>query len=237
MGNLLKSLLLTIVLLSLCTACMPNTQKITELLKQKYGVEFEVQKIGNRLATDKWDTMTAFCYPKERKEILFEAVMNADGELISDDYYVTLLEYEAKERIEERYHKGGIDATVNVSISHLSEDIDEMINLEQLLSQNPTLSLTFTTVMRSGANMRTVYETTVSLLEEYYSGNPQMALGTTIWTYDVQSYQKCAEEMNRVPYLGKTALEKNNPISVINVSKVDGKINISFDVFKEKVQG
>lgn len=220
------------------TACMKkldsnNAEEVANLLGQKYGIEFEVKSIGNRLASDKADTVTAYCYPKNNKQVIFEAVMNVERELVSDDYPVRLLEIAAKEKIEAEFSEKGIEATVAVSIARLpsSENLLDA-NLADIISENPELSLTFTTVLCDGAEARKTYDTVIALLEELYSGNPKMSLGTTIWKYSNDAYSKCSDEMNSIPDISKTVLEQYDPVSRVNVALVEGEINTDYEKFE-----
>ena len=106
-------------------ACKLNdADELANLLEKKYGVEFVVKSIGNRLADGETYTVKAFCYPKNNDKVVFEAVMGAGRELISDTYPVRLLEIEAKERIDRKFSENGIKAIADVSISRLPESID-----------------------------------------------------------------------------------------------------------------
>lgn len=211
-----------------------NAQEIVNLLNQKYGIEFEVISIGNRLASDKADTVTAYCRPKNNVKVIFEAVMNVDRKLVSDDYPIRLLEVEVKEIIERRFSEYDIKATVDVSIARLPNEKNLLgVDFRDIISEYPNLSLTFTTVMCDGADSRKTYDTVVALLEEFYSGSPKMSIGTTIWKYSNDTYNACSNEMNRVPDISKTALEQYDPISKVNIALVQGKINTDYDKFEK----
>ncbi len=212
-----------------------NAEEITNLLKQKYGIEFVVKSIGNRNAGNMWSTVTAFCYPENNPKVIFEAVMNVDKELVSDEYPVRLLEIEAKDIIEKEFSENNITATVNVSISRVSDLPDILnMNLEQVIFASPKLGITFKTVVCEGADTKSMYETTAKLLKRFYNGNPEMIVGTTIWKYDKEAYEKCASELNSIPRIGNTALQKHGPLSTVNVAINTGEINIGFEDFSEK---
>ena len=241
MKNALRKVVLVIMAAALSmsfTACMKNldsnnAEEVANLLGQKYGIEFEVKSIGNRLASDKADTVTAYCYPKNNAKVIFEAVMNVERELVSDDYPVRLLEIAAKEKIEAEFSEKSIEATVAVSIARLlsNENLFDA-NLADIISENPELSLTFTTVLCDGADARKTYDTVIALLEELYSGNPKMSIGTTIWKYSNDAYSKCSDEMNSIPDISKTVLEQYDPISRVNVALVEGEINTDYEKFE-----
>lgn len=242
MKNVLRKVVIIIMAAALSmsfTACMRyldrnNAEEVAKLLGQKYGIEFEVQSIGNRLASDKADTVTAYCYPKNNAKVIFEAVMNVERELVSDDYPVRLLEVAAKEKIEAEFSGKGIEATVAVSVARLpiTENLLDA-NLTDIISANPELSLTFTTVLCESADARETYDAVVALLEELYSGNPNMSLGTMIWKYSNDAYSKCSNEMNSIPDISKTVLEQYKPISKVNIAIVNGEINTTYETFED----
>lgn len=242
MKNVLRKVVIIIMAAALSmsfTACMryldrSNAEKVAKLLGQKYGIEFEVQSLRNRLASDKANTVTAYCYPKNNAKVIFEAVMNVERELVSDDYPVRLLEVAAKEKIEAEFSGKGIEATVAVSIACLpiTENLLDA-NLTDIISAYPELSLTFTTVLCEPADARETYDAVVALLEELYSGNPNMSLGTTIWKYSNDAYSKCSNEMNSIPDISKTVLEQYKPISKVNIAIVNGEINTTYETFED----
>lgn len=233
-------LFMTATILFCFTSCFYGFDKndardIEKLLEQKYGIEFEVTSIGNRLTNPSSNTVTAYCHPKNNDKVIFEAVMSTNKELVSDDYRKCLLETEAKDIIEERFSKNGIEATVDVSISRLiiSDDLSDK-NLAQVITDCPTISLTFTTVISDKADLNSTYEVTKEILYEFYSGNTEMLLGTSIWRYDEKAYKQCTSEMNNIPTIAKTALEDYNPISNVNLAIRNGKINKNLEEFSKE---
>lgn len=219
------------------TACInklnvDNAESIKKLLNQKYGIEFEVKSIGNRLADGELDTVKAYCYPKNNDKVIFDAVMNIKNELVFDDYLVRLLETEAKEVIESRMAEVGIKATVAVSVSHIDNELQSTdLNLKDIIAEHPELSLTFSTVLCENVNAEDLYNVVADILNGFYSGNPNMMLGTTIWKYTETACNKCSEDVNSVSRISKTLLEKYDPISQVNIAIVYGTINKSLEEF------
>lgn len=222
------------------TACIRNldsnnAEEVANLLGQKYGIEFGVKSIGNRLASDKADTVTAYCYPKNNEKVIFEAVMNAEHKLVADDYLVRVLEVEAKEIIENKFTENGIKATALVSVFHLSSLVSLVdTELANVIRECPDLSLTFATVLCEDADREKTYSIIVALLVGFYSNNRKMLLGTTIWKYPEKVYNDCAKEINSLLHISKTVLEQYNPISKVNVAIVDGVLNKSFEEFAKE---
>ncbi len=221
------------------TACMRNLDvknagEIADLLKQKYGVEFAVKSIGDRLSSGNGATVTAYCYPKDNNSILFEAKMHVSGELVSDNYLAAVLEEEARKLIETAYEENGITAAADVTILRLPEDGGiQGKSLSQVVAANPSILLSFTTVMHEDCDAEAVYDTTTSILRSLYSGDQGMSLGTTIWKYGNDAYQECISVMQGVPHIDRTFLESKAPLSKINVAIKDGQVTIDRETFLE----
>lgn len=213
---------------------LDNAYEIAELLNKKYEAVFDVKAIGNRLASDRVDKVKAYCCPKDNEDLLFEAVMNVERELVSDDYPACLVEAQAKEIIEKAFEGKGIRAFADVSVSRVPFD-ETMVGMKlcDVIGSFPTLSLTFTTIMCEGADARDAYDTVVSLLGEFYSGNPDMLLGTTIWKYNDEAYEECCRKAKSVPSINMTALEKQNPTAKVTVAFVNGAVNTDFEGFEK----
>lgn len=221
------------------TSCMrdldrTNSDEVADLLQTKYGTEFIVDSIGNRLASDRADTLTAYCHPKENEKVVFEAVMNTSRELVSDNYPKRLLEIKAKDRIEAEFSANGINANVSVSLSKLTVQIDpETADLDQVIKDNPALSLTFSTIVCNYNDASQIYAAVVSILQGLYSEDPEMQLGTTVWNLSESTYQNCADEMNKRPSVDKTFLESFDPLCHATISITDGLLNVSEEEFCE----
>ena len=221
------------------TSCMrdlnlANAKEVADLLQAKYGIEFVVDSIGNRLASDRADTLTAYCHPKENEKVVFEAVMSVSRELISDNYPKRLLEIEAKDRIETEFSRYGINANVSVSLSKLTVQIDpETASLDQIIKDNPALSLTFSTVVCNYYDASKLYDVVVSILEGLYSEDPEMQLGTMVWNLSESAYQNCADEMNKRHSVDKTFFESFDPLGCATLAINNGLINVSKEEFYE----
>ena len=82
-----------------------NAGDIERLLQEKYGIEFQVISIGNRLASPSMDTVTAYCSPKNNNRVVFEAKMNTNNELVSDNFPNRVIDVQAEDYIENYFHK------------------------------------------------------------------------------------------------------------------------------------
>lgn len=231
------SLFISFIFVISGTACMQeptrsDTRGIEELLAEKYNAEFEVVSIENNSNDFPDDNILAYCCPKDNKRAVFEAVISPDNKLVSDSYYKTMLEAEARGIIEERFLSSGIEVTTEVNISRLSEDYDlSGKSLSQVISDCPTISLTFITILDNKARSDVVYDTASTLLNEFYNGSSEMFLSMPIWRYYKSDYEKCASGMNNTLPATKNYFENNHPLSKVSLSIIDGEIDKGLDDF------
>ena len=101
-----------------------NAGDIERLLQEKYGIEFQVISIGNRLASPSMDTVTAYCSPKNNNRVVFEAKMNVASELVSDDFIERYIDVQAEEQLEKFFQNFGMETTVKVDIYPIPDAID-----------------------------------------------------------------------------------------------------------------
>ncbi len=211
-----------------------NANEICELLQKKYNTEFEVISIGNRLASENARTVTAYCRPKNDADVVFEVKANADRELVYDDYYISVLETAEKRRIESACREAGVEAAVSFIISSVDRNsITESIQLEELVSRNDGIYLTFSTIVSDCGKPEELYDTLYKFLDEYHSYGARVGTGTTVWKLEADAYDKCLEEMRKKPVITSNFLKSLNPSSSSNIAIVDGKVNNSKENFLE----
>ena len=209
-----------------------NAREICELLQKKYNIEFEVISIGDRLASEGVQIVTAYCRPKNDVNVVFEAKANINGELVFDDYYISVLEAKEKNKIESACKKIGVETTVYFSVSAIDRNsVNENIQIEELISQNPRVYLTFSTVVNKCENPGELYDTLCSALSKYYGHSLQIGIGTTVWQLEQDMYNKCLEEMATKPNVTSNYLTSLNPLNSANIAIVEGKVNISREEF------
>ena len=108
-------ILMTASLMSLigCTQINDDTSsKITCLLEEKYGEEFLVSQIGNRLDTD---SVTAYCRAAGNATLPFTVIMTRGGDL-DDDYVQRYFGRQVESVIQEKFRERSIDTASVVTI-------------------------------------------------------------------------------------------------------------------------
>lgn len=212
-----------------------NAEEVAGLLQEKYAAEFVVDSIGNRLASDRADNLTAYCHPKDDPDVVFEAKMNVDRELIYDDYPESILENELREYIVGAFGARGVKAGASVSAAKMQKPAELLYpDFKTVISENPEMYVTFSTVVGSDADPEKTYDAVCEILNDLYSGNEKMGLGTTIRIIDEAKLDECISKMNSLPYVSKTFFNQFDPLGSINVAMVNGEISISkSDFIKE----
>lgn len=240
MKKIFKKLVLIIMASTLAvglTSCgNSHAQDAKKALKEKYGIEFTVTFVMDGMSSD--STMAGkyrvYCHPKDDESVQFEAIMSKSGSLISDKYLCSLFAKEADDIINQYYAEKGIKATAESLITGVPQSAEICgKQLNQVISEYPTISLVFSTVVCEGVDPRFLYDSVVELLNSFYSGNPEMGLGTMIWKYDENSYEECVAEFDKYAFTNSTTLEQHNPISNISIAIRDGELATSYEEFIE----
>src|SRR4051794_25257278 len=86
---------------------------VEELLEEKYNQKFVPTAIGERYGTANNDTVTTILHPKGKEELVFEAVMNKDRELIADTYISRLISASINDMLKSGLEPQGIESETN----------------------------------------------------------------------------------------------------------------------------
>lgn len=109
-------LIMALSLLSLagCNEINEDTgKKVSQLLEEKYGEVFVIEKIGNRLNTN---SVTTYCRSEKRNDVIFEATMDVSSESISDNYINRIIGKELETLIVSTLSNNGVNVQPYVSI-------------------------------------------------------------------------------------------------------------------------
>ncbi len=211
-----------------------NAGDIEKLLQEKYGAEFQVISIGNRLASPGMDTVTAYCRLKSDSRVVFEAQMNVSNQLVTDNFVKRVVEVQAEKKLEEYFSREGIQAAVYATVFPVPEDVDyRNADYYQILKDTPEVSFTFKTVVSESKNDNKLYNAITNALTNYYQLNNSIKCGTTAWNISADQYDECVEKMRKGSYPPKTFFEKYSPIGTATVAIVDGKVNLESSDFRQ----
>ena len=90
-----------------------QAKQVEQALEARYGDEFKVTRIGNRLGSGEPDTAEAYCHPVANPDIVFRARIDIDGNLLSEGYIGATLRNQMKEYLMQSFEADGMEVQIN----------------------------------------------------------------------------------------------------------------------------
>ena len=90
-----------------------QARQVEQALEARYGEEFKVTRIGNRLGSGEPDTVEAYCHPVANPDIVFRARIDIDGNLLSEGYIGATLRNQMKEYLMQSFEADGMEVQIN----------------------------------------------------------------------------------------------------------------------------
>ena len=85
-----------------------QAKQVEQALEARYGEEFKVTRIGNRLGSGEPDTAEAYCHPVANPDIVFRARIDIDGNLLNNPYPSAALEYQMEKYMTSNFEMEGM---------------------------------------------------------------------------------------------------------------------------------
>ncbi len=211
---------------------LDNEDEITSALKEKYGLEFGVKLIGNRLASDRMDTVTAYCFPKNDERIVFKVVMTFMKEIIEEDYILRSAEVKAERLIEKELKEHGIEGSVLISFAGVDpKTVQPDGDIVEIIAENSNVLISFPTVICGDGDAGRVYDAVKEAMDSLTGGKKGISAGTTVWCYERPEYEKCLSVLRSRSFVTKTELQRFSPKYYGAISFKGGVINVNRDDF------
>ena len=90
-----------------------QAKQVEQALEARYGEEFKVTRIGNRLGSGEPDTAEAYCHPVANPDIVFRTRIDIDGNLLNDPYPSAVLKYQMEEYLMQSFEADGMEVQIN----------------------------------------------------------------------------------------------------------------------------
>ena len=90
-----------------------QARQVEQALEARYGEEFKVTRIGNRLGSGEPDTAEAYCHPVANPDIVFRARIDIDGNLLNNPYPSAVLKYQMEEYLMQSFEAEGMEVQIN----------------------------------------------------------------------------------------------------------------------------
>ena len=159
-----------------------NASEVAILLREKYGEEFIVHSIGDRLASDGANVLTAYCSSKSKSNVIFEARMNSEKELVYDNYPIKILCDQARGLINNNLDKTKNNYYTTVSISKLIRDVDPSnADISKVIIENNGLLLTFDIYICECIEADSLYDEILSTFQYFYNLDKTISIGAKVW--------------------------------------------------------
>ena len=94
-----------------------QAKQVEQALEARYGEEFKVTRIGNRLGSGEPDTVEAYCHPVANPDIVFRARIDIDGNLLNNPYPSAALEYQMEEYLMQSFEVDGMEVQINGNLA------------------------------------------------------------------------------------------------------------------------
>lgn len=195
--------------------------EIKNKLKEKYQQEFEIKALGKRFGTAENNTVTAYCYPKENEELLFEIVMDIKGKIKEDTYNIRKICYFIEKEIQKGFEEKNINSYCS---SYMVGDVKEIENkkIEQVLEEGK-ISFRTNIIINENIQNECILEVYKKIQEKYNNIN---IISNIYITTDNEAYSTCKRQMVSVPYVLRNMFKKYPIDRQIRIQIKEGKIDI-----------
>lgn len=190
---------------------------VEKLLQEKYDKEFTATHIGGRYGTSNNDTVTTYVHPADQENLVFKAVADKDGKLVSDTYIPRVISNSINEILKQELANAGVE----------SETFTFAMNADSSSETNPDISLEeYVTAYKPGyfsAHMivKETPDLSAEKFEKALSAVYQAGLNTTfqvaIRVISEDEYEKCLEEFKQLPEVSKTWFTDYNVVDELKL--------------------
>ncbi len=187
-----------------CTSLNHNqAAEIEEKLHAKYGIDFTVTAIGDRIGTG---SVKAYCSPSDDKSLVFEARMKNSDSSLFDTYVPRLIGREVEELIKKQFAEAGITVEVFAELSGVDYSVfgAKEIKLSDFLSDYEPTGFTSDIIMESSCAEDTgIGEKLVSIYFGIYE-QLNVKFASEIHLISDDEFEKCCEKLQKSPTLNDT---------------------------------
>ena len=175
-----------------------QARQVEQALEARYGEEFKVTRIGNRLGSGEPDTVEAYCHPVANPDIVFRARIDIDGNLLSEGYIGATLRNQMKEYLMQSFEADGMEVQINgyLAMGNAVGDFTEIdVKAEDAVAQSVQYGLCYcmNIAMKDTGNneemAEAIYHSAESVLD--IDENINVLLG--VYIIESDRYEECKE--------------------------------------------
>ena len=184
------------------TACIGLDQiqarQVEQALEARYGEEFKVTRIGNRLGSGDPTTAEAYCHPVANPDIVFRARIDSDGNLLNEDYIGAVLRNQMKECLLQSFEADGMEVQINgfFTTGNVVGDYTEIdVKAEDAVAQSAQYGVCYCmeVAMKDTGNDEEMAEAIYHSAESVLDIDENIQLFMVVYIIDANRYEECKE--------------------------------------------
>ena len=175
-----------------------QARQVEQALEARYGEEFKVTRIGNRLGSGEPDTAEAYCHPVANPDIVFRARIDIDGNLLNNPYPSAVLEYQMEEYLMQSFEADGMEVQINgnLAMGNAVGDFTEIdVKAEDAVAQSVQYGICYcmNIAMKDTGNNEEMAEAIYHSAESALSIDENIEVVLRVYIIGVDRYEECKE--------------------------------------------
>ena len=175
-----------------------QARQVEQALEARYGEEFKVTRIGNRLGSGEPDTAEAYCHPVANPDIVFRARIDIDGNLLSEDYIGATLINQMKEYLMQSFEADGVEVQINgyFTMGNAVGDYTEIdVKAEDAMAQSAQYGICYCMdiAMKDTGNNEEMAEAIYHSAESVLNIDENIRVFIAVYIIEADRYEECKE--------------------------------------------
>ena len=175
-----------------------QARQVEQALEARYGEEFKVTRIGNRLGSGEPDTAEAYCHPVANPDIVFRARIDIDGNLLSEGYIGATLRNQMKEYLMQSFEADGMEVQINghFDMSNAVGDYKEIdVWAEDAVAQSVQYGICYSMdiAMKDTGNNEEMAEAIYHSAESVLDIDENIRVFMLVYVIESDRYEECKE--------------------------------------------
>ena len=175
-----------------------QARQVEQALEARYGEEFKVTRIGNRLGSGEPDTAEAYCHPVANPDIVFRAQIDIDGNLLNNPYPSAVLEYQMEEYLMQSFEADGMEVQINgnLAMGNAVGDFTEIdVKAEDAVAQSVQYGLCYCMkiAMKDTGNNEEMAEAIYHSAESVLDIDENIRVCMMVYIIEADRYEECKE--------------------------------------------
>ena len=175
-----------------------QAKQVEQALEARYGEEFKVTRIGNRLGSGEPDTAEAYCHPVANPDIVFRARIDIDGNLLSEDYIGATLRNQMKEYLMQSFEADGVEVQINgyFTMGNAVGDYTEIdVKAEDAMAQSAQYGICYCMdiAMKDTGNKEEMAEAIYHSAESVLDIDENIRVFMAVYIIEADRYEECKE--------------------------------------------